>query len=66
MKQKILKPKPLRDYREILLERLKDEEYALMYLNEALKDEDHQVFLLALKDVIESQGHSRGKALASK
>jgi DNA-binding phage protein len=38
------------------MERLKDPELALAYLNEAVNDEDQRVFLLALKDVIEANG----------
>lgn len=41
---------------ERLMEHLKDSELALAYLNEAIKDEDQRVFLLALKDVIEANG----------
>ena len=44
------------DYHERLMERLKDPEYAIAYLNEAVNDEDQRVFLLALKDVIEANG----------
>lgn len=38
------------------MDRLKDPKLALAYLNEAVKDEDQRVFLLALKDVIEANG----------
>lgn len=44
------------DYHERLMERLKDPELALAYLNEAVNDEDQRVFLLALKDVLEANG----------
>lgn len=44
------------DYHERLMDRLKDPKLALAYLNEAVKDEDQRVFLLALKDVIEANG----------
>lgn len=44
------------DYNEALLERLQNEEFAIAYLNEALKDEDQRVFLLAVKDVIDAKG----------
>lgn len=43
------------NYHENLMERLKNPELALAYLNEAISDEDQRVFLLALKDVIEAQ-----------
>lgn len=48
--------KDLRNYQEKLLENLRDPELAHHYLNEALTDEDPQIFLLALKNVHEAQG----------
>jgi probable addiction module antidote protein len=45
-----------RDFKEYLLEKLKDPELAQAYLNEAFGDEDQRVFLLALKNVLEAQG----------
>lgn len=48
--------KRLKDYREGLLKDLQDPEAASMYLNEALKDEDPRMFLLALKNIREAQG----------
>lgn len=45
----------LKDYQEYLLNKLQDEEFAAAYLNEALKDEDPRMFLLALKNVIDAQ-----------
>ncbi len=45
-----------RDYREILMGKLQDMELAVGYLNEALKDENPILFLIALKDVLEAQG----------
>jgi probable addiction module antidote protein len=45
-----------RDYREGLLERLKDQSLAVAYLNAALDDDDRRVFLLALKDVADAWG----------
>ncbi len=44
-----------KDYGDFLQERLKDPELAIAYLNEALQDEDQNVFLLALKDVLDAQ-----------
>lgn len=44
------------DYQDWLLEELTDPETALAYLNEALKDADPKVFLIAIKDVLEAQG----------
>jgi probable addiction module antidote protein len=53
--------KHTKDYKEDLLERLQDQEYAVAYLNAALMDDDPKVFLIALKDVAEA----RGKGIAS-
>lgn len=43
------------DFQEYLLNLLQDPKEALAYLNEALKDQDQRVFLLALKEVLEAQ-----------
>jgi probable addiction module antidote protein len=48
-----------RNYRDDLLERLKNPEYAREILNAALEDADHRVFLLALRDVADACGMSR-------
>ena len=53
--KKVMK-REFRDYQEKLLQDLQDPEEASLYLNEALKDEDPRVFLLALKNVCEAQG----------
>lgn len=42
-------------YQEQFIERLKDPEYSLAYLNECLNDEDPGVFLSGLRNVIEVQ-----------
>ena len=47
-----------RDYQEKLIQDLQNPEEASLYLNEALKDEDPRVFLLALKNVCEAQGEA--------
>ena len=44
------------DYERGLLKRLQDPEYASEYLNEALKDGDQEVFMLALRDVTKAKG----------
>jgi probable addiction module antidote protein len=46
-------------YEEGLFEDLRDPEEAIAYLNAALEDEDQRVFLLALRDVVESRGMSQ-------
>jgi probable addiction module antidote protein len=45
-----------KNYKEHLLESLKDPKEAAAYLDACLDDEDPHVFLLALKDVAEAQG----------
>ncbi len=45
-----------KNYKEHLLEQLKDPKEAAAYLNAALKDGDHHIFLLALRDVAEGKG----------
>jgi probable addiction module antidote protein len=55
--KKVMK-REFRDYQEKLIQDLQDSEEASLYLNEALKDEDPRVFLLALKNVCEAQGEA--------
>jgi len=45
-----------REFKDYLLEKLKDPEHAFAYLNTAFDDEDDRVFLLALKNVLQAQG----------
>ena len=49
----------LKNYREDLLERLKDAEYAAEYLAQVLAENDKAAFLVALKDVVEATGARR-------
>ncbi len=51
----MVKRKIYKDYTEFLHEQLQDPKFVTAYLNEALHDEDRNVFLLALKDVIDAQ-----------
>ena len=51
-----MKKKIIPTYHEDLIERLKDSGYAEAYLNAALQEADKNVFLLALRDVVEAQG----------
>ena len=44
-----------RSYKEDLLKALKDPSEAREYLNAALEDENSEVFLLALRDVVEAK-----------
>jgi probable addiction module antidote protein len=46
----------LKNYREDLLERLKDADYAAEYLAQVLAEIDKEAFLIALKDVVEATG----------
>lgn len=43
------------DYKEWLIEKLKDKELALEYLNDALKDPDQRMWMVALRNVLEAQ-----------
>ncbi|PKN03346.1 putative addiction module antidote protein [Candidatus Dependentiae bacterium HGW-Dependentiae-1] len=52
----IKKKRNHRDFNEYLKLKLKNQELAIAYLNEALANGDEKVFLLALKDVIEARG----------
>lgn len=52
------KQKNYREFKEYLLEKLKDPELALEYLNTAFEDENEAVFLIAVKNVLEAQGES--------
>jgi len=49
------KPESNASYREDLLERLRDTEYATRYLNAVLEENDEATFQLALQDVAEAQ-----------
>ena len=44
------------DYKKGLLNRLQDPGYASDYLNEALKEDSQEVFMLALRDVTRAKG----------
>ncbi len=46
----------LRNYKDDLIQRLKDPEYAAAYLAQVLAEGDKAAFLLALKDVVEAGG----------
>lgn len=45
-----------KNYKDSLYEDLQDPEIASAYLEEALKDDDIHVFLLALRDIAEAKG----------
>ena len=45
-----------KSYKEHLLEQLQNPKEAAAYLNAALHDDDHHVFLLALRDIAEAHG----------
>jgi probable addiction module antidote protein len=45
-----------KDFKEYLLEQLKDPEEAAAYINAAMEDEDPRVFLIAIQDVAEAMG----------
>src|SRR5205085_12385579 len=46
----------LKSYRDDLLERLRDPDYAAEYLAQVLGENDKDAFLIALKDVVEASG----------
>jgi probable addiction module antidote protein len=46
----------LKNYRDDLLKRLRDPEYAAEYLAQVLAEADSAAFLIALKDVVEARG----------
>jgi probable addiction module antidote protein len=46
----------LKNYKDDLLERLKDSKYAAAYLAQVLEDGDNAAFLIALKDVVDAGG----------
>ena len=48
--------KPYRSFQELLIKDLKDPEHAAAYLNAVLEEGDKQLFLEALRDVLEAQG----------
>lgn len=47
----------VRDYKEHLLAQLQDPKEADAYLKAALHDDDHHVFLVALRDIADIQKH---------
>jgi hypothetical protein len=49
------RPESSVSYREDLLKRLRDPEYATSYLNAVLEENDEAAFQLALQDVAEAQ-----------
>ncbi len=52
-----MKKRPTTSYQEDLIKGLQKPKGAIAYLNAALMDEDPRIFLLALKNVLEAQGH---------
>jgi probable addiction module antidote protein len=47
------------DYTDGLSNRLQDPEYASEYLNEALKEDSQELFMLALRDVATAMGFAK-------
>ncbi len=43
-------------YRDDLLKRLADPEYAALYLEEVIASGDHKALMIALKDVVDARG----------
>ncbi|MBF0498990.1 MAG: putative addiction module antidote protein [Candidatus Riflebacteria bacterium] len=48
-----------RDHQEYLLEALKDPDEAAAYLNAALEEKDGELFLIALRNVVEAHGMAK-------
>ena len=46
---------PSKPYKQMLLKRLTDPDYAVDYLTEVLQEESHDAFMIALKNVIEAR-----------
>lgn len=49
---------PSKPYRPMLLERLKNSDYAVAYLTEVLQSETQEAFLIALRNVIDARDES--------
>ncbi len=56
MSTKIKKTAKTIDYNDYLFTTLRDRKKALLYLREAIEDENPQVFLLALRNVAQANG----------
>ena len=56
VKTKEAQKRRFREFKEFVLEQLQDPEFALAYLNEALKEDDQDNFLISLRNVIEAHG----------
>src|SRR5262245_4584500 len=54
--ESLRKTMPTRDYKESLFADLRDPEFAVAYLNAALEEGTHEVFLLHLRDVADAWG----------
>ena len=61
----MIKKKIYKNYTELLQEQLKNPKLAMAYLNEALHDEDKNVFLIALNDILQARSEDIS-ALAKK
>lgn len=56
VKKKEAQKRRFREFREFVLEQLQDPEFALAYLNESLKEDDQESFLVSLRNVVEAHG----------
>lgn len=54
-----------REFKDTIQQELRNPEFAIAYLNDALNSEDKKAFLIALKDVIEARGDITGFAKAA-
>jgi len=59
------KKRQYREFVDTIQEELRNPEFAVAYLNDALSSGDRKAFLIALKDVIEARGDITGFAKAA-
>ena len=61
----MIKKRQYREFKDTIQDELRNPEFAIAYLNDALVSEDKKAFLIALKDVIEAHGDITGFARAA-
>jgi probable addiction module antidote protein len=59
------KKRQYREFKDTIQNELRNPEFAVAYLNDALESGDKKAFLIALKDVIEARGDITGFAKAA-
>lgn len=61
----MIKKRHYREFKDTIQDELRNPEFAIAYLNDALASQDKKAFLIALKDVIEARGDITGFAKAA-